>query len=104
MSKQSHPQQYPTDWGTPITPPQSRLKTDNAMHGFEPQEALHPTLNEGCSHCIHKPSAYIHDIQEGRGMASTHLSDPILPTGLQAPEHAENLATLKVIDGDHVNG
>jgi len=37
---------------------------------------------------------------EGRGTASTHPSDPILPTGLQDPEHAANLAT----DSDHVNG
>jgi len=37
-------------------------------------------------------------------MASTHPNDPILPTRLQAPEHGVNLATLEVIDGDHVDG
>ena len=74
------------------------------MHGFEPQEAPQPTYNEGCSHHIHKPSVYVCDIQEGQGMASTHLSDPILPTGLQAPEHAANLATLEAIDKDYVDG
>ena len=77
---------------------------DDAMHGFKPQEALQPTYNEGCSHHICKPSAYVCDIQEGQGTASTHPSDPILPTRLQAPEHAANLTTLEVIDGDHVDG
>ena len=37
-------------------------------------------------------------------MASTHPNDPILATRLQAPEHGVNLATLEVIDGDHVDG
>jgi len=74
------------------------------MCGFEPQEALQPTYNEGHGHHICKPSAYVCDIWEGQGTASTHLSDPILPTGLQAPEHAANLMTLEVIDGDHVDG
>ena len=35
-------------------------------------------------------------------MASTYQNDPILPTRLQAPEHAANLAVFEEVDDGHV--
>jgi len=43
------------------------------------------------------------DIWEGQGVASTHQNNPILPTGLQAPEHTENITILEEMDGNHVD-
>ena len=60
--------------------------------------------------CVHlsprnpqSPSAYVRDIQEVRGVVSTHQNDPILPTGLQAPKHTANLVILEEMDGDHID-
>ena len=36
-------------------------------------------------------------------MASTHLNDPTLPTGIQAPVHMANLAMFKETDGNYAN-
>jgi len=59
----------------------------------KPTEAS-PTseIAEGHGQCIKRPSAYIPDIQEGWGITSTHLGNPLLPCGIQAPNSTFNLA------------
>jgi len=64
---------------------------DKILHGFEPQDVPQPSSHKGCGHHIHKPSVYVHDIHKGRGVASTHQNNPVLPTRLQAHKYTSNL-------------
>jgi len=76
---------------------------DEILHGFELEDVPQPSSHEGHGHHICKPSAYNYNICKGQGVASTHQNDPILPTGLQAPEHIANLTVLEEVDDSHVN-
>ena len=80
--------QNPTPTPTASSPDTS---SPDPLQGFEPE-------TEGCGHCIRKPSAYVRDIQEGRGVSSTHRNDPALPHGLQQPSHASHHATMAILE------
>ena len=48
--------------------------------------------------CMKKPSAYVCDLQQGVGVASTHPSDPPLPCGIQPPSDDHGSATLALAE------
>ena len=74
---------------TPMAPSPDTSSPD-LLWGFEPEA-------EGCGHHIWKLSAYVHDIQEGQGVSSTHRNDPVLPCRLQQPSHTLHHATMAIL-------
>ena len=74
---------------TCIAPPPNISPLD-PLQGFEPEA-------QGCGQCLKRLSAYVHDIQEGQGVSSTHPNDPILPCGLQQPSSTSHHATMAIL-------
>ena len=90
-----------------LSPPPSTTQTSHAqspsataapladpLQGFEP--ATPDALGRGQR--LRKPSAYVRNLKQGIGVASTHPNDPILPRGVQPPNDNAGNATLALTD------
>ena len=75
---------------THVTPLPNTFPPD-PLQGFELQA-------EGHAHHIRKPSSYVHDIQEGQIISSTHQNDPALLHRPQQPSHTQHHATMAVLE------
>src|SRR5882724_1826794 len=64
------------------------------LQGFEPTPA--DALGHG--QCACKPSAYVGNLQQGVGVASTHPDNPLLPCGVQEPSSNLGSATLALVE------
>ena len=47
---------------------------------------------------MYMPSVYVHNLEQGIGVASTHLGDPVLPHGVQPPSGNTRSAMLALMD------
>jgi len=73
------------------TAPPPNVAPPDPLQGFEPEA-------QGCGKCLKKLSAYVRDIQEGRGVSSTHSSNTMLPHGPQQPSNTSHHATTAILE------
>ena len=64
----------------------------NPLTGFEPLAISHKPPLKGQGQRLHKPSAYVRNLAQGKGTSTGHANAPTYPCGIQVPHTTADTA------------